>query len=194
MVFWPRRLCMRHPRWSLQCVAGHCYYLGPHLVGKKNSAWRRRKKVWKSVSTMASYACERDHWRLTQTAWTKKYVLKNGQLRLWTSPWVANANCQYQLSSGINQSISQFIVKYSQNFWEVLIIGPGICTDQWPLLSLAFGPGVLRAPPVVRTEAKLAFAFFDLFLSFFFLCLLLFIHFGDTQEAEILFPLIFWLN
>ena len=144
------------------------------------------------MSTMASYACERDHWRLTQTAWTKKYVLKNGQLRLWTSPWVANANCQYQLSSGINQSISQFIVKYSQNFWEVLIIGPGICTDQWPLLSLAFGPGVLRAPPVVRTEAKLAFAFFDLFLSFFFLCLLLFIHFGDTQEAEILFSLIFW--
>ena len=24
--FWPRRLCVRHPRWLLQCVAGHCYY------------------------------------------------------------------------------------------------------------------------------------------------------------------------
>ena len=23
---WPRRLCVRHPRWRLQCVAGHCYY------------------------------------------------------------------------------------------------------------------------------------------------------------------------
>ena len=24
--FWPRQLCVRHPRWRLQCVAGHCYY------------------------------------------------------------------------------------------------------------------------------------------------------------------------
>ena len=24
--YWPRRLCVRHPRWRLQCVAGHCYY------------------------------------------------------------------------------------------------------------------------------------------------------------------------
>ena len=23
---WPRRLCVRHPRWRLQYVAGHCYY------------------------------------------------------------------------------------------------------------------------------------------------------------------------
>ena len=23
---WPRRLCVRHPRWRLQCVAGHCFY------------------------------------------------------------------------------------------------------------------------------------------------------------------------
>ena len=23
---WPRRLCVRHPRWRLQCVAGHRYY------------------------------------------------------------------------------------------------------------------------------------------------------------------------
>ena len=26
LTYWPRRLCMRHPRWRLQCVAGHCYY------------------------------------------------------------------------------------------------------------------------------------------------------------------------
>ena len=25
-TFWPRRLCVLHPRWRLQCVAGHCYY------------------------------------------------------------------------------------------------------------------------------------------------------------------------
>ena len=24
--FWPRWLCVRYPRWPLQCVAGHCYY------------------------------------------------------------------------------------------------------------------------------------------------------------------------
>ena len=24
--FWPRRLCVRHPRCRLQCVAGHCCY------------------------------------------------------------------------------------------------------------------------------------------------------------------------
>ena len=24
--FWPRRLCVRHRRWRLQCVAGHCNY------------------------------------------------------------------------------------------------------------------------------------------------------------------------
>ena len=24
--FWPRRLCVRHTRWRLQCEAGHCYY------------------------------------------------------------------------------------------------------------------------------------------------------------------------
>ena len=26
LVYWPRRICVRHPRWRLQCVAGHCYY------------------------------------------------------------------------------------------------------------------------------------------------------------------------
>ena len=26
---WPRRLCLRHPRWCLQCLAGHCYYQLP---------------------------------------------------------------------------------------------------------------------------------------------------------------------
>ena len=25
----PRRLCVRHPWWRLQCVAGHCYYQLP---------------------------------------------------------------------------------------------------------------------------------------------------------------------
>ena len=23
---WPSRYCVRHPRWHLQCVTGHCYY------------------------------------------------------------------------------------------------------------------------------------------------------------------------
>ena len=32
------------------------------------------------------------------------------------------------------------------------------------------------------------------FLSFFLLCSLLFTHFGDTYEAKILFPNIFWHN
>ena len=26
IIYWPRRLCVHHPRWRLQCVAGHYYY------------------------------------------------------------------------------------------------------------------------------------------------------------------------
>ena len=26
ICFRPRRLCVRHPRWRWQCIAGHCYY------------------------------------------------------------------------------------------------------------------------------------------------------------------------
>ena len=171
---------MRHPRWSLQCVAGHCYYLGPHLVGKKNSAWRRRKKVWKSVSTMASYACERDHWRLTQTAWTKKYVLKNGQLRLWTSPWVANANCQYQ-----------FIVKYSQNFWEVLIINYWSRHMYWPVTIVITGFWSRRLACSTRSsdgsEAGLCFLWL---ISFFFLSMSIAFHplRGYSGSWNLVFP------
>ena len=44
-------------------------------------------------------------------------------------------------------------------------------------------------------EAKLAILFTNFFLSFgCFLHLLLFTHFGNTQEAEFLFDHIFWHN
>ena len=80
-----------------------------------------------------------------------------------------------------------------------------------------FGPGVLHAPPVVADEAKLAillvqaclrappeaklaivftyfFLSFFLFSCFFVLRLLLFTHFGDTQEANFFLALIFCHN
>ena len=50
----------------------------------------------------------------------------------------------------------------------------------------------LRASPVVADEAKLAIIFIYFFS--FFLRLLLFTHFGDTQEANFFLALIFWHN
>ena len=85
-LYWPRRLFVRHPRWRLQCVAGHCYFTSFSLslfflyqkyghmnvvFGYKNAKnWgkqilthgakdgEREKRDWTMVITMASYALQ----------------------------------------------------------------------------------------------------------------------------------------
>ena len=53
------------------------------------------------------------------------------------------------------------------------------------------GPGGLRVSTVVADESKAGHCFHSFCFLFF---LLLFTHFGDTQEGEIIFGLIFWHN
>ena len=65
----------------------------------------------------------------------------------------------------------------------------------WPLFSPTFGPGGLRAPPVVAIVfTYFFFFFFFLLLLSFFVRLLLLTHFGETPVAEDLLPPIFLHN
>ena len=53
IVFWPRWLCVRHPRWRLQCLAGHCYYHRSVFFFSPSFAFDPlwgKSRVWKFVS------------------------------------------------------------------------------------------------------------------------------------------------
>ena len=45
-INWPRRLCMRHPRWRLQCVADQCYYNFWSRRACVRHTWWRTKRSW----------------------------------------------------------------------------------------------------------------------------------------------------
>ena len=66
------------------------------------------------------------------------------------------------------------------------------------VLVVLFGPGGLRAAPVVVDENGLGHCFhllfFFFFLFLFLLRLLLFTHLGESPVRENLFPPIFWHN
>ena len=114
-------------------------------------------------------------------------------LLLWRTAYIGNLVIFCQHLGGF---------KFLNAFWCIIFyelnthwLINNICFKVYKMDVLA--QAALRAPPEVAFAMRswpMLFPTFSLFFSFFLFRLLLLTHFGETPEAENLFPPIFWHN
>ena len=137
--------------------------------------------------------------------WRKK--MGSPELESWVGIWIRNLNSELEFGIWIRNWNSELEFGIGIRNWNLnsefefgFTSTRGLYDDALKRQNIkepsvfSFGPGGLCAPCIVWPLLLPTFSLFLLFLSFFFLRLLLLTHFGETPVCKIIPPPIFWHN